>query len=62
MNQIYRWLGTSKQNVHQRLNREINTNEEIGQMEMVIRQVREDHPEMGSKALYSSRSPAPFFA
>lgn len=57
MNQIYRWLGTSKQNVHQRLNREVSKNEEIGQMEMVIRQVREDHPEMGSKALYRKIKP-----
>ena len=57
MNQIYRWLGTSKQNVHQRLNKEIGKNEEIGQMQMVIRQVREDHPEMGSKALFRRIKP-----
>lgn len=57
MNQIYRWLGITKQNMHQRLNREISKNEEIGQMEMVIRQVREDHPEMGSKALYQRIKP-----
>ena len=57
MNQIYRWLGTSKQNVHQRLNKEIDKNAEIGQMQMVIRQVREDHPEMGSKALFRRIKP-----
>ena len=57
MNQIYRWLGTSKQNLHQRLNKEIGKNEEIGQMQMVIRQVREDHPEMGSKALFRRIKP-----
>lgn len=58
MNQIYRWLGTTKQNVHQRLNKEIRLNEEMGQMEMVIRQVREDHPEMGCKALYRKLNPS----
>lgn len=57
MNQIYRWLGTTKQNMHQRLNREICKNEEMGQMEMVIRQVREYHPQMGCKTLYRKIEP-----
>lgn len=57
MNQIYRWLEISKQNVHQRLNREIRRSEEKEQLEVIVRQVREDHPEMGCKVLYKKIRP-----
>jgi len=57
MNQIYRWLGTTKQNVHQRLNREIEREEEKEQLKVILRQVREDHPAMGCKALYKKIKP-----
>ena len=57
MNQIYRWLGTSKQNVHQRLNKEIEREEEKEQLKVILQQVREDHPEMGCKVLYKKIKP-----
>lgn len=57
MNQIYRWLGVSKQNIHQRLNRDLQRSEEKEQLEVILGQVREDHPEMGCKALYKKIMP-----
>lgn len=52
MNEVYRWLGTTRQNMHQRLNRELEREEEKEQLKIILRQVREDHPEMGCKMLY----------
>lgn len=57
MNQVYRALGTSKQNVHQRLNRDLENLDEQEQLVKIIRQVREDHPEMGARPLYRKISP-----
>lgn len=58
MNQVYRWLGVSKQNIHQRLNREVYRNEEKEQLAVIIGQVREDHPAMGGKVLYRKLGPS----
>lgn len=57
MSQIYRWLGTTKQNLHQRLNKELKRAEEKEQLKVVLRQVREDHPDMGCKVLYRKIKP-----
>lgn len=57
MNQIYRWLGTTRQNMHQRLNRALKGAEEKEQLKVILFQVREDHPQMGCKALYRKVSP-----
>lgn len=57
MNQIYRWLETTKQNVHQRLERELKREEEKEQLKVILCQVREDHPEMGCKLLYKKVKP-----
>ena len=57
MNQIYRWLETTKQNVHQRLERELKREEEKEQMKVILHQVRENHPEMGCKALFKRVNP-----
>lgn len=57
MNQIYRWLETTKQNVHQMLNRELKREEEKEQMKIILEQVREDHPQMGCKELYRKLKP-----
>ncbi len=57
MSQIYSWLDVSRQNVHQRLDRELLKSEEKEQMKVIIRLVREDHPEMGCKALYKRLKP-----
>ena len=52
MNQIYRAIGMSKQNIHQRLRRNLSLLEEQGHLIQIIREVREDHPGMGGKALF----------
>lgn len=57
MNQIYRAMGTSKQNIHQRLNRDLSCQDERQQLVRIIRQVREDHPEMGARPLYKKMAP-----
>jgi putative transposase len=57
MNEIYKSIGTSKQNVHQRLNRNLIMMDEREQLLRVIRQVREDHPEMGARPLYRKIKP-----
>lgn len=57
MNQIYRWLGTTRQNIHQRLNKELIRTGEEEQLKVILRQVREDHPGMGCKALYRKVNP-----
>lgn len=57
MNQIYRWLNTTRQNIHQRLNRELESAGEQEQLKLILHQVREDHPEMGCKALYRKVNP-----
>jgi transposase InsO family protein len=57
MNRIYNAIGTSKQNVHQRLNRDLSQLEEKEQLIGIIRQVREDHPSMGFQALYRKLCP-----
>lgn len=57
MNALYEAIGTTKQNVHQRLSRDMNQLEEKEQLMKIIKQVREDHPSMGSKALYRKLLP-----
>jgi putative transposase len=57
MNRIYKAMGTSKQNVHQRLNRDLACQGERHQLLCIIRQVREDHPEMGARPLYKKIAP-----
>ncbi len=57
MNDIYRAAGTTKQNVHQRLARDLTRQEERGQLKWIIQGVRKDHPEMGAKSLYTKIKP-----
>lgn len=57
MSMIYKAVGTSKQNVHQRLDREMKQGEEKQQLRGIVRQVRMDHPSMGARALYTKISP-----
>ena len=52
MNAIYRALNTTKQNVHQRLNRYLAEEEEGAQLLTLMDEVREDHPRMGGKSMY----------
>lgn len=57
MNQIYRAIQTTKQNVHQRLNRDFAHLEEQEQLLDIIHKVRHDHPSMGAQALYQKLKP-----
>lgn len=57
MNQLYRAIGTSKQNIHQRLERQLALEEEQTLLLPLMHQIREDHPAMGAKMLYEKLSP-----
>lgn len=57
MNKIYRAIGTSKQNMHQRLERDMNQLEEREQLREIVGQVRQDHPGMGAESLYMKLKP-----
>lgn len=58
MNQIYRAIGTSKQNVHQRLERQRALAEQQALLLPLMHQIRIDHPAMGAKMLYEKLQPA----
>lgn len=58
MNHIYRTLGTTRQNIHQRLKRDLDHMEEACQLVRIVDQYREDHPKMGAKPLYKKIQPA----
>jgi putative transposase len=58
MNALFRALGTSKQSFHQRLDRQLLLLEEQGQLLILVRQVREDHPRMSSRQMYRLIRPA----
>lgn len=52
MNEIYRFIGISKQNFHQVLDRMLLQQIEKEQLLVIIRQVRKDHPKMSCRDLY----------
>lgn len=52
MNQLYKAIGTTKQNIHQRLDCYLVMEEEKAILLPVMRQIREDHPGMGAKMMY----------
>jgi putative transposase len=52
MNAIYRSLGMSKQSFHQRLDRQLILLQEMEQLLILVRQIREDHPRMSSRQMY----------
>lgn len=51
-------MGTSKQNIHQRMHRVITRKHQQGQLKALIEEVRRDHPEMGAKSLYMKIRPS----
>lgn len=57
MNSIYRAMRTSKQNVHQRMCNQIKRMEMESQLQLIVQQIRTDHPGMGVKALYQKIRP-----
>jgi len=52
MNRLFKAVGISKQNFHQRMDRFLVIEEEKAQLRTIIRQIREDHPTMGAKVIY----------
>jgi len=57
MNQVYRYLGYSKQAFHQKMNRKLKQREEQLLQLPIIEQLREDHPGAAAKQLYSILKP-----
>jgi putative transposase len=57
MNAIYRAIGMSKQNFHQVMDRMLLHQMEKGQLELIILQVREDHPKMSCRDMYRLVNP-----
>lgn len=52
MNVLFKAIGMSKQSFHQRLNRQMISLEEIGQLLVLVREIRMDHPRMSSRQMY----------
>lgn len=52
MNVLFQAIGMSKQSFHQRLNRQMISLEEIGQLLVVVKKIRIDHPRMSSRQMY----------
>lgn len=52
MNEFYRAIGTTKQNVHQRLNKLFERTDLQEQLIPLMEQVRKDHPLMGAAEMY----------
>jgi putative transposase len=52
MNSVFKTLGMSRQNFHQRLQRQLDLQEEQEQLLPIIRKIRLDHPGMGARDLY----------
>lgn len=57
MNHIYQAVGISKQSFHKKLKRSNYQHEETGQLLYLVDQVREDHPNMSVREIYSKINP-----
>ena len=57
MNVLYRSIGISKQAFHQKMNRELFMKSEQGQLLLLIYQIREKHPTMGTRDMYHKLKP-----
>ena len=58
MNEVYSAIGTTKQNIHQRLDRYMQQQEEQAYLLKIIHEARADHPQMGADSLYKMLKPA----
>jgi putative transposase len=58
MNEIYSSIGMSKQNFHQRLNRQLEKEMEKGQLLHLVSKIRKDHPRMSARKMYTMLSPS----
>jgi putative transposase len=57
LNVLFRALGMSKQSFHQRLTRQMFFLEELEQLEVLVRQIRLDHPSMSSRQMFRLLKP-----
>jgi putative transposase len=57
MSQIYRFAQMSRQNFHARLNRQHEFEELCGQLILLIREVRRNHPRMSARQIYYKLQP-----
>lgn len=52
MNQVYRYIGCSKQSFHQKVNTTLRNQEQQHLLLPLIKQLREEHPGVGARQLY----------
>ena len=57
MNGLYKAIGMSKQSFHQRLNRQMILLDEMGQLLVLVQEIRADHPRMSSRNIYRMMKP-----
>lgn len=57
MNSLFKAIGMSKQSFHQRLDRQMILLEEMGQILVLVKKIREDHPRMSSRQIYRMMRP-----
>jgi putative transposase len=57
MSALYRVLGISKQAFHQGLDRELKRREEQFQLMQIIRDIRDNHPRLSCRSMYSMLKP-----
>lgn len=57
MSEIYRFAQMSRQNFHTRLNRQYEFEELCGQLILLIREVRRNHPRMSARQIYYKLQP-----
>jgi len=57
MNAIYRSAGTTKQNFNQRYQVLLSREDELAQLEVLMYQIRDDHPGMGGVQMYRMLNP-----
>lgn len=57
MSELFAYTGISKQNFHQRVSRIDQKKGELAQLEVLMYQIRDDHPGLGGKKMYQMLQP-----
>lgn len=57
LNNLFLAIGTTRQSFHAKLDRQMSKNEALAQLELVVREVRKDHPGMNLRDLYRLMGP-----
>ena len=58
LNKFFKAIGSTRQVFHVKLNRYMQREEEMGQLSLIVTQVRKDHPGMALRDLYQVIQPA----